>query len=164
LTRKLIFFILVLVVVETTSVKSSSLDKGWYWPHQTIDTVRKYVELKDKDIYVEYDARISIDNTILNESDWVTFTFSPALYDTDKISSFKSSIDLQTSDWGGGDVFIPNRKANYKVTNESNNYFIYNVSLKNLKGRNSIIFSANYTIENRIFRVRDFIYEFFLSK
>lgn len=149
------------MVVNTIDVESSSLDKGLYRSHQTIDTIREYVELRDKDIYVKYDARISIDNTILNESDWVTFTFSPVLYDTDKISSFKSSIGLQTSDWGGGDVFIPNKKANYKMTNESNGYFSYNVSLKNLKGRNAIIFKTNYTISNRVFRIKDFTYGFF---
>ena len=159
--KRIILLTLLFAIALPTLVSASELRSQGYYTHQTIDNVREFVELRDKTIYVKLDARIDIDNTIFNDSDWVTFSFSPILYDTDRISSFKSSIGLQTSEWGGGDVFIPNNKANYKQTNESKNYFVYNVSLKNLKGRNSIIFNANYTIENRIFRVRDFIYEFF---
>ena len=139
------FITLLIIIILSNEIYASELRSQWYWSHQTIDWALENVELKDKTLYIELNAIISIDNSIFNESNWITFTFSPVLYNTDKISSFKSSVG----------------NANYKQTVEGNNNFIYNVSLKNLKGRNSIIFNANYTIDNRIFRIKDFTYGFF---
>lgn len=149
------------MVILPNEVNASNLRRQGYWTHQTIDNVREFVELKNDKLYIELDATINVDNTIHNESDWVTFIFSPTLYNEDQINSFNSSVSLQTSKWGGGDVFTPNSKANYTISREENSYFVYNVSLKNLKGRNTIIFNAKYTINNRVFRTGDYTHGFF---
>lgn len=152
----LIIFLLLTIVL----VGASNIQRRWYWGHQNIDNVREQIFVSTTRLDVIHKSSITVDNTIHNESDWVTFFFSPTFSSRDVVENYKASVNLQTQEWGGGDAFQPNKKAVYTFTNTSD-FFEYNVSLKSLKGWNSIIFNTNYTLLGRVYKTGDFDYTFY---
>ena len=64
-----------------------------------MDNADEYVIVSKDGLYVKFKGILLIDNQIYNESDWITFTFSPVFNSRfDKVENFKSYLGLQTND------------------------------------------------------------------
>lgn len=143
----------IFLILVSLNVSASYFRPHWYGTHQRIEYANEEIIVSKEGLFVKFKGVILIDEEIYNESDWVTFIFSPVLnYPFDKVEYFESHLGLQTSDWGGDDAYTVNKKAKYTVTNNTNlsTRYEYNVSIKDLNGWNKIIFFSNFTLKNRI--------------
>ena len=139
---------LLFLVIFSIPVYASYLNPKWYWKYQKIIYVDEIVEINNTGQYIKFEAEILINDSIYNQSDWIIFSFSPYIDTYDIVKDYKDSITVQNSNWNG--IYT-------SELDDSSNY-LYNISLKSLTGWNEIIFKANFTLGNRVFKRGDFEY------
>ena len=139
---------LLFLVIFSIPIYASYLDPKWYWKYQEIIYIDEIVEINNSEQYIEFEAEILVNDSIYNESDWIIFSFSPYISTYDIVKDYEDSITVQNSNWNGIYTSKPDNYSNY----------LYNISLKSLTGWNEIIFKANFTLGNRVFKTGDFEY------
>jgi hypothetical protein len=161
--KKSIFIILILFILTILSINASEFRPGDYWSYQKIDGVDEYITVDNGDLHVRFKGIVLIEGDIYNETDQISFTFSPVFnYEYDQYENYTSYLGLQTYDWGGGESYTINKNANYTILEYPNfSRFEYEVSLKNLTKWNRIIFFANFTLKNKFRRIREAEYSLF---
>ncbi len=157
--KKLLITIAISLILISSSVNASNFRSDYYWPHQTVKHVTESVHVSADGLYVKFEGEILIDNKIHNKTDWITFTFYPGFSHSDILEDFESSLGLRTH--RGGERYTINKKTKCKPIEDINNSrFIYNVSIENLTGWNTVVFSANFTLKNKYKRIREAEYTF----
>ncbi len=146
----LLYCLVVICLVLSDSVVASQLQPRWYWSHQHVDYVHERVTVSNDLVFVEFEGDILVDDGIHNDSEWITFEFSP-LWDKrqERLVSYNSSVQLEDG------------RTNYRAHKDNNSVWIYNVSLRGHPDWNTIHFEANFTIDGKVAKIDDFDYNFF---
>jgi hypothetical protein len=158
--RKLIVWIAFLVICSTF-VTAFDLNLNFPRSHQRVNYVQEEIMINKLSQQVEFKAAILVDDLVYNVSDWVTFDFFPIFSSEDIVENYQDFVAMQTDEWGGGSVFEFNKNGTYTREYKNDSSYAYNVSLKELKRWNSIIFKANFTLKNRVIKTGDYRYRFF---
>ena len=125
-----------------------------------IETIEEQVVIsKERGLLVQFKAEITIiNNQIYDNTDSIIFYFVPYFNSKENVENYTYSIRWRT------EVSVPfnaDKDANYNNINNLETDYEYNVSLKGLEGYNSLVFSANFTLADRIKRQREGRYTFF---
>ncbi|MBN2423327.1 hypothetical protein JXB41_08950 [Candidatus Woesearchaeota archaeon] len=161
---KKIFFIITLIgiiFVILPNVIGTYLMPMYYHTHQKIQYVREKIVVNKNFQKVQLEVLISIDPEVYNLTEWITFDFSPIFNPNDIIDESNYEVYIRERKKAKSSVFIPSKKAEYEIVKKSDNLLTFNVSIVSLESGDEIIFNANYTFRNRVWKTGEYHYAFF---
>ncbi len=154
-------FFLAFIFLGSSLVEASQFTPEYYYTYQSIDEVDERVYVNLSGLYVYFKGVILLNESILNKTDYIVFSFCPKFASSDTIVNYADYVIIKTPEYRGGTYYGGDKVPEYVRTETDFGKFIYNISIASLEGRNYIFFSANFTIKDRILKTRDYDYSFY---